>query len=225
MSQEHEQIIIPFKISPKENLLIKAECNNFAIRYLSSWTEIFPEAYCTILIGSKSSGKTALIEYWLKKHKSSKLLSLSRMQKSLMDEMEKYNFLAIDDIHNSKSQEKKLFHIINETIRQKKYLLMTSENNNYENYFKVPDLLSRLKSFNIITISEISPDITHQMLAKYLADHQIRVPFDIYSLINIEFQDYKHMHEFYTDLVQSIKKHRGRLTKKFIKSVISKYTG
>lgn len=215
------QIPLPFKTGKLENLFITASCNKFAIKYLYSWEESFPEAYTSVLIGEKYSGKTTLANNWIKNKSSSIILDLSNTKKLLSDNIEKFNYLIIEDIEIHKLKEKKLLHVINECYLHKKYLLITSNTNDFKSVFKLPDLLSRLHSFHSIIIEPISKDFAEQMVVKTLADEQIRPGYDIYPLIADKITSYQQLIKVLNFVTTIFKSSSRKISKKHFKSTIN----
>ena len=83
-----------------------------------------------------------------------------------------------------KLNEEKLFHLINHCYNNNLKILITSEFSSLEYEFKLNDLLSRLKSFYFIKISDPDDELINHLLLKHLHDRQIIINnVEIFSYI------------------------------------------
>ena len=98
-----------------------------------------------ILVGPKKSGKSHLANIW-RNNKNALIFNnnieaiISQNKNVLIENL----FYDLD--------EEKVFYLINHCLSHKLNVLVTSDIDLYEYNFKIPDLLSRLKVFNYISI-------------------------------------------------------------------------
>tara|TARA_B100000029_G_scaffold456316_1_gene484247 strand:- start:1053 stop:1685 length:633 start_codon:yes stop_codon:yes gene_type:complete len=139
------------------------------------------------LYGPKKSGKTQLINSWLKYNDAiiytdnfSEILNLKKN-------------IAIDDVFDSISEEN-LFHIINHCslYNLKIYLSSSCKLKNYN--FKLKDLSSRIKSFYYLDIKIPDDEMCKMLMTKLFSDKQIIIKnkeiFDfIFNRVNRTYND------------------------------------
>ena len=93
-----------------------------------------------------------------------------------------------------------VFYLINHCLSHKLNVLVTSDIDLYEYNFKIPDLLSRLKVFNYVSINKPDDEILINVLTKLLMEKQFiiknkdifefllkrvnRTYEDVYNLVN-----------------------------------------
>ena len=121
----------------------------------------------SIIYGPPKSGKTHLGLIWKKINKSIQL-NKNNCQKILN---EKIN-IFIDDVFVNLDEEL-LFHIVNHCFNYKLKILICTDIL-FKNYkFKLKDLSSRLKSFNLFEIKQPDDQLIYNLLIKLLSDRQI----------------------------------------------------
>ena len=107
--------------------------------------------------------------------------------------------VLIDNLFYNLAEEK-VFYLINHCISHKLNVLVTSDIDLYEYNFNLPDLLSRLKVFNYVSINKPDDEILINVLTKLLIEKQFiiknkdifefllkrvnRTYEDIYNLVN-----------------------------------------
>jgi len=145
------------------------------------------------LVGPRKSGKSHLANIW-RNNKNAIIFNnnleeiISQNKNVLIDNL----FYDLD--------EKKIFYLINHCISHKLNVLITSDIDLYEYKFSLPDLLSRLKVFNYVSINKPDDEILINVLTKLLIEKQFiiknkdifefllkrvnRTYEDIYNLVN-----------------------------------------
>ena len=146
-----------------------------------------------ILVGPRKSGKSHLANIW-KNNKNALIFEnnideiISQNKNVLIENL----FYDID--------EEKIFYLINHCISNKLNVLVTSDIDLYEYNFNLPDLLSRLKIFNYVSINKPDDEILVNVLTKLLMEKQFiiknkdifefllkrvnRTYEDVYNLVN-----------------------------------------
>ena len=146
-----------------------------------------------ILVGPRKSGKSHLANIWRNNKKA-------LIFKNNIDEIisQNKNVLIENLFHDF--DEEKIFYLINHCISHKLNVLVTSDIDLYEYNFNLPDLLSRLKIFNYVSINKPDDEILINVLTKLLMEKQFiiknkdifefllkrvnRTYEDIYNLVN-----------------------------------------
>jgi len=146
-----------------------------------------------ILVGPRKSGKSHLANIWRDNKKA-------LIFKNNIDEIISQNKnVLIDNLFHDLDEEK-IFYLINHCISHKLNVLVTSDIDLYEYNFNLPDLLSRLKVFNYVSINKPDDEILINVLTKILMEKQFiiknkdifefllkrvnRTYEDIYNLVN-----------------------------------------
>ena len=146
-----------------------------------------------ILVGPRKSGKSHLANIWRNNKKA-------LIFKNNIDEIisQNKNVLIENLFHDF--DEEKIFYLINHCISHRLNVLVTSDIDLYEYNFNLPDLLSRLKIFNYVSINKPDDEILINVLTKLLMEKQFiiknkdifefllkrvnRTYEDIYNLVN-----------------------------------------
>jgi len=146
-----------------------------------------------ILVGPRKSGKSHLANIWQNKKNA-------LIYKNNIDEIMSQNKNVLIENLFYDFDEEKIFYLINHCISHKLNVLVTSDINLYEYNFNLPDLLSRLKIFNYVSINKPDDEILINVLTKLLMEKQFiiknkdifefllkrvnRTYEDIYNLVN-----------------------------------------
>ena len=118
-----------------------------------------------ILVGPRKSGKSHLANIW-KNNKKALIF------KNNIDEViSQNNNVLIENLFYDLDEEK-IFYLINHCISHKLNVLVTSDIDLYEYNFNLPDLLSRLKIFNYVSINKPDDEILINVLTKLLMEKQ-----------------------------------------------------
>ena len=123
-----------------------------------------------VLIGDKYSGKSHLCNA-LADYTNNPMLFLNdtNISNYEISSLDQYELLIVDNIDliiSNSSLEEKIFTIINEMILLKKKICITSTSILQNIKFRLPDLLSGLKSDQIINITELSDEDKIKVLQK-----------------------------------------------------------
>ena len=119
-----------------------------------------------LLIGPNKSGKTHLGKIW---QKNNNAVSYENNFEIILNY--KKNIFIDDFLKNI--NEEKIFHLINHCSINKLTILLTSNKEVFEHNFLLKDLVSRLKTFNLLRIDLPDDDLIINLIIKLLHDKQI----------------------------------------------------
>jgi len=119
-----------------------------------------------LLIGPNKSGKTHLGKIW---QKNNNAVSYENNFEIILNY--KKNIFIDDFLKNI--NEEKIFHLINHCSINKLTILLTSNKEVFEHNFLLKDLISRLKTFNLLRINLPDDDLIINLIIKLLHDKQI----------------------------------------------------
>ena len=119
-----------------------------------------------LLIGPNKSGKTHLGKIW---QKNNNAVSYENNFEIILNY--KKNIFIDDFLKNI--NEEKIFHLINHCSINKLTILLTSNKEVFEHNFLLKDLVSRLKTFNLLRINLPDDDLIINLMIKLLHDKQI----------------------------------------------------
>ena len=123
------------------------------------------------IIGEKFSGKTHLINIFLKKFKGIKF-ETQRLNNNILKEIKIYENIVLENL-NKDIDENLLYTLINIVEQENKYLIITSNTAIVEIDFKLEDLKSRLKNFILQKIEQPDDELIFAIILKNLSDRQI----------------------------------------------------
>jgi chromosomal replication initiation ATPase DnaA len=165
----------------EENFLLLEE-NSAAFQFLGKFFEQanfslaqFPSM---ILRGSKSSGKTHLVNIFAKKHGAEILKIKRNASKNLAVNFSENKFYIIDNIDEIMS-ETLLLHLINSASEAKAFLLLSTD----VHQFRLKDLNSRIKNIFSLQIKEPNLKTIEMLLTNGFARKQIKVSGRIIKFI------------------------------------------
>jgi chromosomal replication initiation ATPase DnaA len=119
-----------------------------------------------LLIGPNKSGKTHLGKIW---QKNNNAISYENNFEIILNYKKN---IFIDDFFKNINEEQ-IFHLINHCSINKLTILLTSKKEVFEHNFLLKDLVSRLKTFNLLRINLPDDDLIINLIIKLLHDKQI----------------------------------------------------
>ena len=125
------------------------------------------------LIGENFSGKTHLINIFLKKFKGIKIED-NKINNDFLKKIKIYENIVIENF-DDKIDENLLFTLINIIDQDNKYLILTSRNPIVDYSFKLNDLNSRFNNFLLCNIEKPGDDLMFALILKNLSDRQISI--------------------------------------------------
>ena len=123
------------------------------------------------IVGENFSGKTHMVNIFLKKFKGIKL-DASQLNNDNLKELKIYQNIVLENLTN-KINEKLLYTLINMIDQDNKFLIVTSSKAMVDLDFSLEDLSSRSKSFILQNIEKPDDELIFALLVKNLSDRQI----------------------------------------------------
>ena len=148
-----------------------SKSNNHLLKLLNSWPKW--EKNFINLIGERFSGKTHLINIFLKKFKGIKIDS-EQIDDKFLNKIKIYENIIIENLNN-KVNESLFYTLLNIIDQDNKYLIITSLNPIVEINFSLNDLNSRSKNFLLANIEKPDDDLIFAIILKNLSDRQILI--------------------------------------------------
>ena len=167
------QLILNFDYDQnfKDQDFYVSKSNEFAFKLLNSWPKW--EKNFINLIGEKFSGKTHLINIFLKKFKGIKI-EANEIDNEFLKKIKVFENIIIENL-NDKIDENLLFTLLNIIDQDNKYIILTSKNPIVDYSFKLNDLNSRSKNFLLCNIEKPGDDLMFALILKNLSDRQISI--------------------------------------------------
>ena len=167
------QLILNFDYDQnfKDQDFYVSKSNDFAFKLLNSWPKW--EKNFVNLIGEKFSGKTHLINIFLKKFKGIKI-EASEINNEFLKKIKIFENVIVENF-NDKIDENLLFTLLNIIDQDNKYIILTSKNPIVDYSFKLNDLNSRSKNFLLCNIEKPEDDLIFALILKNLSDRQISI--------------------------------------------------
>ena len=166
----------------REDFMVN-ECNYQAIQFIDTFYQ--GKMKTGVLIGSKGSGKSHLVNVFCKNFEKEKWIISEKRDKDIYKIFQENNIIIIEDIDliTSLEEEEYLFHSINLSKELNKILLLTSGLDLSEINIKTPDLRSRLDSIQSAKILEPNDDLMNVLILKLFHDRQILIKPNIISYL------------------------------------------
>jgi len=175
------QLIIKFDHEKnfKDDDFYVSKSNKNIFEMLNNWPKW--EKNFLNIIGDRYSGKTHLVNIFLKKFKGIKLDANSLSNEDL-NQIKIYENIILEDL-NEKVNEKLLYSLFNIVDIDNKFVIVTSNNQITEINFSLPDLKSRTNNFIIQKIEKPDDDLMFALILKNLSDRQISIDEKLINFI------------------------------------------
>ena len=164
-----------FKFNYKQNFnyddYFVSKSNFFAFKLIEEWPNW--EKNILNIYGEKFSGKTHLINIFLKKNKGKKI-SANELDDKYLKEFKIYENIVIDDFEKI-SEERLLYSLFNLVDSDNKYLIINSVKPINEINFKLKDLQSRSKNCLFAKIDKPDDELMFAIILKNFSDRQIEI--------------------------------------------------
>lgn len=211
-----DQTIFPinnYETSYDANDFIVSSSNAEAHKIITNWPNLWgvpPYKRTLLLLGPKLSGKTFLGKIW----QNIKLPG----NVSLPDDG-KYCKIIYENIDLiDRDQEEELFHIINSTHEEGKYLLMTATK--FPKY-SLKDLSSRINSINIARINPPDDELLTMLIFKLFSDNSVKINPDIVKyLVKVLPRDFVSVKNIAEKINKEALIKGRRVTIPFIKTIL-----
>ena len=174
---------------------------------------------CAKVYGPKKSGKTHIAHIWKKRYEANYL--------DLSDDKCKFHFDAsknnvIDNFHLLEHEKEEVFfHFYNNSINQKKFILITIDSSSNTNV-QLPDLKSRINTFHSVEIRQPDDHLVSVLLFKYFSTQQIKIDSDVVEFLNKRIS--RNYAEIYS-ILQKINKlsleHKSKITIPFLNKFLT----
>ena len=180
MKDLNQQII---KFDYEENFKYEdfyiSKSNKYIFDLLMQWPKW--EKNFLNISGENFSGKTHLINIFLKKFKGIKFEAKSFKNENLK-EIKIYQNIVLENISET-VDEKLVYSLLNTIEQDNKYLIVTSIKPFVDIKFSLPDLVSRSKNFLLYNIEKPDDELIFALLVKNLSDRQISLEKKLISYI------------------------------------------
>ena len=157
-----------------------------ASELIKLWPNWFNGA--VVIYGPTKSGKSHLANIW-KENSNANIYNLE--DDLLLSNINTKKNFVLDNFHNlSENDEEIFFHIYNQTLNNKKNILITLDKSKF-NKINLKDLESRFNSFSSATINPPDDNLVNALIVKFFKDQQINIdPSVITFIINRIERDY-----------------------------------
>jgi len=131
--------------------------------------------------GQKFSGKTHLVNIFLKKFKGIKL-NANMLNNDELNKIKDYENIILEDLDN-KVNEKLIYSLFNIIDQENKFIIVTSKKPIVDIDFALTDLKSRTKNFLLQRIEKPDDELMFAIILKNLSDRQISLDKKIIDFI------------------------------------------
>ena len=169
--------------------------------------------------GEKYSGKTHLLNIFIKKFKGIKFDANSFTNEDLK-KIKVYENIILEDL-DEKVNEKLIYSLLNIIDIDNKFIIITSNKPIVEINFSLNDLKSRMKNFILQKIEKPDDDLMFAMILKNLSDRQIQIDKKLINFIIKRIdRSYGKMFNFIYKLDELSLKKKKPIDFKLIKEVL-----
>ena len=171
--KDMDQEIIKFNYDGnfKEDDFYVSKSNKQIFDLLNKWPKW--EKNFLNISGEKFSGKTHLINIFLKKNKGTKI-EANLLCDNDFKKIKTFQNIILENV-SEKINENLFFTLCNIVEQDNKYLIVTSENSIVSIDFKLNDLKSRSKNFLLQNIDKPDDELLFALILKNLSDRQISI--------------------------------------------------
>ena len=179
--RDYNQLMFKFDYEKnfKDDDFYVSKSNNNIFNFLEKWPKW--EKNFLNISGEKFSGKTHLVNIFLKKFKGIKFEANLLNNKNL-SEIKIYQNIILENLDET-VDEKLVFALFNIIEQDNKYLITTSINSIVNINFKLDDLKSRAKNFLLQNIEKPDDELMFALILKNLSDRQISLDKKLISYI------------------------------------------
>ena len=194
-----------------------SKSNKHVFKFLDCWPKW--ERNFINIIGEKLSGKTHLMNIFLKKNKGMKFEANS-LKDDHLKEIKIYENIIIENLTND-IDEKLFYSLLNIIEQDNKYIIITSSSPIVYIDFNLEDLKSRLKNFLLLNLEKPDDELIFAILLKNLSDRQISLDKKLidYTVKRIE-RSYRKIYNFIYKIDQLSLKKRKPIDLKIIKEAL-----
>ena len=181
-----------------------SKSNKHVFDFLNLWPKW--ERNFVNIIGDKFSGKSHLMNIFLKKNKGIKL-SADSLKNDDLKKLKIYENIIIENL-TSKIDEKLLYSLLNIVEQDNKYIVITSINSIVDLKFDLEDLKSRVKNFILLKLEKPDDELIFAIIIKNLSDRQVSLDNKLINYISRRIErSYSKIYDFIYKIDQlSLKK-------------------
>ena len=213
------QQIIKFdhEINYKDEDFFISKSNQHIFKFLNEWPKW--EKNFLNIIGEKFSGKSHIIDIFLKKFNGIKYEAKS-LNNDILKEIKLYENIVIENL-NEKINEKLVYTLFNIVDQDNKYLIVTTTKPIVEINFSLVDLRSRSKNFILQNIEKPDDELIFALILKNLSDRQISLDKKLinYTIKRID-RSYGKIFDFIYKIDEVSLKKKKSIDLKIIKEVL-----
>lgn len=162
---------LPVNSAQARDDLIVSPANAFAVDFIDAWPD-WPGPIA-VLCGPPGSGKSHMARAWADAA-NALVLRADALRRYETEPVAAIN-LVVEDADSGDICETALFHLLNHVRAGGGHCLVTSRQPPAAWKVKLPDLASRLRAAQLVTISEPDDELLRQVMVKLFADRQIAV--------------------------------------------------
>jgi chromosomal replication initiation ATPase DnaA len=218
MRELNQQIIkFDYEKNFKNEDFYVSKSNEHIFNLLNSWPKW--EKKFVNISGEKFSGKTHLMNIFLKKFKGVKLDSKSLNNRNL-NELKIHENIILENLSEN-VDEKLIYTLFNIVDQDNKYLIVTSIEPIINIQFKLNDLKSRTRIFLIQSIEKPDDELIYALLLKNFSDRQIVIEKKlVYYIIKRIDRSYDKIFDFIYKIDEISLKKKKPIDFKIIKEVL-----
>ena len=199
-----------------ENFYV-SKSNEHIMKFLKDWPKW--EKNFVNIIGENFSGKTHLINIFLKKFKGIRLES-KLLNDSHLKDIKIHENIILENLTNN-INEKLIYSLFNIIEQDNKYLIVTSTEPIVRMKFKLSDLRSRTKFFLLQNIEKPDDDLISALLIKNFSDRQITLEKKLINFIVKRIdRSYSKIFDFIYKIDELSLKKKRQIDLKIIKDVL-----
>ena len=206
-----------FNESLNKNDFFVTDSNFYAYNLLLSWPKW--EKKILNIHGERFSGKTHLIDIFIKKNKGL-IINRENLENYDLDKLRFNENLILDNIDNDIDEN--LFYSLIDTVdRYNKFLILTSNKSLNDINFNLDDLKSRLKNCLFAEIQKPDDILIQALITKNLADYQITIDSKLVDFISKRItRSYGKIKEFVCTIDEISLKKKKPINLKTIKKIL-----
>ena len=206
-----------FNKSLNKNDFFVSDSNFYAYNLLLSWPKW--EKKILNIHGERFSGKTHLIDIFIKKNKGL-IINRDNFENFDFDKLRFNENLIIDNIDND-IDENFFYSLIDTVDRYNKFLILTSNKSLNDINFNLDDLKSRLKNCLFAEIQKPDDILIQALITKNLADYQITIDSKLVDFISKRItRSYGKIKEFVCTIDEISLKKKKPINLKTIKEIL-----
>ena len=194
-----------------------SKSNKHVLEFLNNWPKW--ERNFINIIGEHFSGKTHLMNIFLKKNKGIKF-DANLLDNDYLKKIKTYENIVLENLTNIINEN--LFYSLLNTIEQdNKYIIITTSKPIVYIDFNLEDLKSRSKNFLLLNIEKPDDELIFAILLKNLSDRQISLDKKLidYTVKRIE-RSYRKIYNFIYKIDQLSLKRKKQIDLKIIKEAL-----